>query len=99
MISSDLAHTHTADVMPYGNCSCAEPFDLAVGNWISTMDPYYLLDKASYEQSIGAMSCGYTGLVLLEGMFNASSYSDNIGDIWNSQLLANYHPTYYGMAV
>lgn len=96
IISADLAHTHTANVMPYGNCTCAEPYDEAIGNWIKTMDGIYLLDKASYEQSVGAMSCGYTGFVLLQGMFEQSMKAN---DSWKSQLLANYHPTYYGMAV
>ena len=107
IVSADLAHTHTADVMPYGNCSCAEPYDEAIGQWIETMDETYLLEKASHEQDVGAMSCGYTGFVLLQGMFDASSYDDDNGErmerdvhkMWRSQLLANHHPTYYGMAV
>ena len=96
LISADLAHTHYANVMPYGYCACAEPYDTAIGEWISTMDAEYLLDRASYEQSVGAMSCGYTGFVLLQRMFNGSLDSNAK---WRSQLMANYHPTYYGMAV
>eukprot|EP01083_Nonionella_stella_P311548 1111259_1 len=105
IISADLAHTHTANIMPYGNCSCAEPYDVAIGDWISTMNGQYLLDKASHEQSIGAMSCGYTGFVLLQGMFKGSVENHgilkhkDIHDVWRSILLANYHPSYYGMAV
>eukprot|EP01084_Bolivina_argentea_P181671 313732_1 len=100
IISADLSHTHNANIMPYGNCTCAEPYDIAIGNWINSMNRDYLLNKASYEQSVGAMSCGYTGFVLLQGMFDASIYPNkNIHNIWKSQLLANYHPTYYGMAV
>ena len=82
IISADLAHTHTANVMPYGNCTCAEPYDEAIGNWIATQNRDYLLDKASYEQSVGAMSCGYTGFVLLQGMFDQSKQG---GSNWTSQ--------------
>ena len=92
IISSDLAHTHLASG-PYGYCPCAEPYDLAVGSWASTLNREELISKAAKEQQIGAMSCGFTGLVMLQGMFDASPGQ------WSSSNLANYHPTYYGMMV
>ena len=39
IVSADLAHTYTAESKPYGNCSCAEPYDEAIGQglvpWMS----------------------------------------------------------------
>eukprot|EP01083_Nonionella_stella_P150143 477806_1 len=97
MISADLAHTHyTENAMPYGHCDCAPLFDKAISEWIKTMDRRYLLQTARYEQYKGSKSCGFNGFVLLQGMFDASVEDDTD---WISQLLANYHPTYYGMAV
>eukprot|EP01060_Flectonema_neradi_P005314 TRINITY_DN1351_c1_g1_i1.p1 TRINITY_DN1351_c1_g1~~TRINITY_DN1351_c1_g1_i1.p1 ORF type:complete len:302 (+),score=44.73 TRINITY_DN1351_c1_g1_i1:213-1118(+) len=92
IISSDLAHTHLASG-PYGYCPCAEPYDTAVGKWASTLDRDYLINNAASEQQAGAMSCGFTGLVMLQGMFDSSEGQ------WTSSNLANYHPTYYGMMV
>lgn len=40
-------------------------------------------------QGQGAMSCGFTGLVTLQGFLRSSS--------WSGEVLANAHPTYYGM--
>ena len=37
-----------------------------------------------------ALSCGYTGLVMLDGMVDSN---------WSSDLMALEHPTYYGMMV
>ena len=57
----------------------------------------YLLESAAAEQQNGAMSCGFTGLVTLQGILNSAM---NDSSSWlTSQLQANYHPTYYGMMV
>ena len=89
IISADLAHTHLKSG-PYGFSTAAEPFDKACGAWVTTQDSDKLLTvAASYVDK--ALSCGFTGLVMLNGMLNASP-----GD-WQSQLLANFHPSYYGM--
>merc|ERR1711972_433302 len=65
IISSDLAHTHLASG-PYGFSEAAQPFDVAVGAWGRTLDPAPLLVTA--KALVGkALSCGYTGLVLLHG--------------------------------
>jgi len=37
----------------------------------------------------GAMSCGFTGLVALQGFLKGAG--------WKGTVLANEHPTYYGM--
>ncbi len=38
-----------------------------------------------------ALSCGFTGLVMLDGILKQSE--------WNSHVFANFHPSYYGMMV
>jgi hypothetical protein len=50
------------------------------------------VDAARYVDK--ALSCGYTGLVMLHGMMNAGYLSS-----WYPRLYANYHPSYYGMMV
>merc|ERR1719401_1706996 len=66
VVSADLAHTHLASG-PYGFCPCAQPFDDAVHRWLTTLNRSALTDDAAREQKRGADSCGFTGLVLLEG--------------------------------
>ena len=89
IISADLAHTHLKSG-PYGFSTAAEPFDKACGAWVSTQDSEKLVaEAASYVDK--ALSCGFTGLVMLDGMLKASPFA------WKSRLLANYHPSYYGM--
>ena len=89
IISADLAHTHLKSG-PYGFSTVADPFDQACGEWVTTRDSDKLLVKAaSYVNK--AQSCGFTGMVMLDGMLKASS------EDWTSRLLANYHPSYYGM--
>ncbi|KAK3098992.1 hypothetical protein FSP39_024996 [Pinctada imbricata] len=92
MISADLAHTHSADG-PYGFSKAAEPFDKAVGQWVQLQDPSSLVKTAaSYVDK--ALSCGFTGLVMLQGILGDKRTSQ-----WKPELLANYHPSYYGMMV
>ncbi|XP_050402207.2 protein CA_C1420 [Patella vulgata] len=94
IISADLAHTHSKDG-PYGYSDAAQPFDDACGKWVENLDEQSLTKEAA-SYVIKAKSCGYTGLVMLQGLLSASS-----GGImsWQSQLYANYHPSYYGMMV
>mmetsp|Transcript_84776 Transcript_84776/g.154561 ORF Transcript_84776/g.154561 Transcript_84776/m.154561 type:complete len:135 (+) Transcript_84776:2-406(+) len=94
VVSSDLAHTHLASG-PYGFCSCAQPFDDAVHQWLTKLNSSALITDATEEQKRGADSCGFTGLVLLEGAISATRQSYT----WHSKLWAIEHPTYYGMAV
>jgi len=91
VISSDLAHTHSADG-PYGFSPSAAPFDIACGKWASTLDAEPLLETAGSLLK-DALSCGYTGMVMLHGMIRSS------GVAWQPRLYANFYPTYYGMLV
>ena len=92
VISGDLAHTHSKDG-PYGYSPTAEPFDLACGRWVEFMSSSSLLvDAAGIVDK--ALSCGFTGFVMLQGLFEESS-----GGSWTSELLVNHHPSYYGMLV
>ena len=69
VVSSDLAHTHLASG-PYGFSAAAEPFDEAAGAWAATLDAAPLLENATaiVDQ---ALSCGFTGLVMLHGLVRA----------------------------
>ncbi|KAL9985097.1 hypothetical protein ACROYT_G007462 [Oculina patagonica] len=72
IISADLAHTHLKSG-PYGFSTAAEPFDKASGAWVTTQDSDKLaVEAASYVDK--ALSCGFTGLVMLDGMLKASLY-------------------------
>ena len=93
LISSDLAHTHLANG-PYGYSPAAKPFDAAIGRWAT--DPLahasaLLKEAAGLEAH--ALSCGFTGLVMLHGALLAEKPR------WSPHLLANRAPTYYGMMV
>ncbi|XP_033634982.1 protein TTE1956-like [Asterias rubens] len=92
IISADLAHTHDKNG-PYGFSPSAEPFDQACSQWAATLDEEALLKTAAgYVNS--ALSCGYTGMVMLHGLMREASLSS-----WSSKVYANYHPSYYGMMV
>ncbi|GAU94048.1 hypothetical protein RvY_05892 [Ramazzottius varieornatus] len=92
IISADLAHTHQKDG-PYGYSPSAQPFDDAVGTWLKTLDATSLLQTAAgYVNE--ALSCGYTGLVMLHGMLSEGGLKR-----WTPKLLINGHPTYFGMAL
>ncbi|XP_078689939.1 uncharacterized protein LOC144921127 isoform X1 [Branchiostoma floridae x Branchiostoma belcheri] len=90
VVSADLAHTHSADG-PYGFSPAAQPFDQACGEWASTLDATPLLVNATSLVD-EALSCGYTGLVMLHAILSTSS-------TWRPTLLVNHHPSYYGMMV
>ena len=98
LISSDLAHTHLASG-PYGYSTAAEPFDAAIGEWASSLADEPLLVRA--RSLVGkALSCGYTGLVLLHGVLTRSSVF--VRDEWRPMRRGPFalaHPTYYGMLV
>ena len=90
IVSADLAHTHDADG-PYGYSPSAQPFDTFVGKWAASRKPLYLLQSAAGLVD-AAKSCGFTGLVMLQGMMSRAN-------VWTSKVLANDHPSYYGMMV
>ncbi|KAL5004934.1 hypothetical protein ScPMuIL_018390 [Solemya velum] len=90
VISADLAHTHSKDG-PYGYSNTSEPFDRACGLWAQTLDGSSLLvTAAGYVDR--ALSCGFTGLVMLHGALSQEGLSS-----WNPKLFAIHHPSYYGM--
>ncbi|CAH1796075.1 unnamed protein product [Owenia fusiformis] len=92
VISGDLAHTHDRDG-PYGYSDAAEPFDQACGRWITAKNRKEIT-KVAASYVTKALSCGYTGFVMLQGMI------DGVGvNSWDFHLHANYHPSYYGMMV
>jgi len=90
-VSTDLAHRWTA-WGPFGYSPSSAPFDVAVGNWARTLQPDYLLKTAATLEP-EAYSCGFLGMVALQGAISAS------GSGWSGRSLANEHPTYYGMMV
>lgn len=111
VVSADLAHTHLASG-PYGYCVCAQPFDDAVNEWVRNFDglpqsaekaAHHLLVDARREQKAGALSCGFTGLVMLQGGLGwlSSGAGEERGEeaLWRGEVLAEFHPTYYGMMV
>ena len=91
IISADLAHTHDKSG-PYGFSWAAEPFDQACGQWVTSLDSNKLLVKAASIVD-KALSCGFTGLVMLDGLMKSANTP------WKSQLHVNLHPSYYGMMV
>jgi aromatic ring-opening dioxygenase LigB subunit len=91
--SSDLAHTHLASG-PYGFSKYAAPFDRNVGLWGSNPKQHanaLLVDAANIE--IYALSCGFPSLVMLHGLLMEDFTR------FKPELLADEHPTYYGMMV
>ena len=98
LVSSDLAHTHLASG-PYGYSASAEPFDEAIGAWASTLADAPLLESAR-SLVADALSCGYTGLVMLHGLLTRSVAFGR--DRWRPMRAGPFalaHPTYYGMLV
>lgn len=98
LISSDLAHTHLQSG-PYGFSPSAQPFDEAIGEWAASLADEPLLGRARSLVS-SALSCGYTGLVMLHGMLTRSTAFGR--DRWRPMRAGPFalaHPTYYGMLV
>jgi len=95
LVSADLSHVHPAAVNPYPpDGAVASAFDAAVGAWAAALDRDKLVVEAA-ALADKALSCGFTGLVLLEAALRASR-----GAPWAPRLLAGpVAPTYYGMAV
>jgi aromatic ring-opening dioxygenase LigB subunit len=91
VISGDLAHTHASDG-PYGLSECAQKFDSIIEQWVQTQKSDLLIDSA-LQVVTDAKSCGYSGLVMLDGLLKEAN------DSYESVLLSNLHPTYFGMLV
>ena len=105
VISCDLAHTHKinggpeAGTEPYGTSVFAEPFDEAIEKW--AQNP---VEKEGMESLLidakgmlmKALSCGYLGLVMLAAGLRTHVLT---GGKLTNEVLARYHPTYFGMMV
>lgn len=78
------------------NASVAAAFDSAVGAWAGSLNETALLVDAAGVAN-AAMSCGFTGIVLLHGALRAGA--GGLG-AWAPALTAGPSaPTYYGMLV
>jgi hypothetical protein len=95
LVSADLSHVHPAGVNPYPpNGAVAAAFDAAIGEWAAALDRDKLIVEAA-ALADDALSCGFTGMVLLEAALRASR-----GAPWAPRLLSGPSaPTYYGMVV
>ena len=95
LASADLAHTHPAAVNPYPpNASAAGTFDAAAGEWAAALDADALLRRAGAVVD-DALSCGFTGMVLLHAALAAAPGGLRA---WTPRLEAPpVAPTYYGM--
>jgi aromatic ring-opening dioxygenase LigB subunit len=95
VVSSDLAHTHRADG-PYGYSPDAAVFDDAIMKWADTGDADYLLQTAAAVVDT-SKSCGYTGLVIAEGILRAARADEKDVKKLRDDLPVYSAPTYYGM--
>ena len=95
LVSADLSHVHSAGVNPYPpNDAVAARFDAAVGVWAAALDRDALVVTAA-GLADEALSCGFTGLVLLEGALRAA----RAAPFTPSLMAGPSAPTYYGMMV
>jgi aromatic ring-opening dioxygenase LigB subunit len=96
IISGDLAHRHRADG-PYGYSNASQPMDEALGRWATNPceNADDLLRTAASLQK-QALSCGFTGFVLLHGILCGDYPWVNK---WTAQVLVNRNATYFGMMV
>ena len=92
VISADLAHKHLSSG-PFGYSNQSDAFDKACGIWAETLSANALLETAAAVVD-EVYSCGYTGLVTLHGTLSKVGLAE-----WMPQLLANRHPSYYGMMI
>jgi aromatic ring-opening dioxygenase LigB subunit len=87
IVSADLAHTHQKEG-PYGYYKHAEVVDSQIEQWVLDFSFYSPLSNDKLSR---ALCCGYTGLVLLNGILSLREYKPRI--------LTRSSPTYYGMMV
>lgn len=91
VVSTDLAHRHWANTT-FGFSPDAAIFDSYMGKWGSTLDDDALMGARVLGMVDHIYSCGYLGMVLLQGVLAAS------GHAWEAVLTAESSaPTYYGM--
>ncbi|PNH02248.1 hypothetical protein TSOC_011792, partial [Tetrabaena socialis] len=90
VVSGDLAHTWASDG-PYGFSEAAGRFDAAAQQWARDLDRGALLKGAA--KAVGeAKSCGFPGMVVLQGVMDGVKPDD-----MHSVLLQYGRPSYYGM--
>lgn len=100
LISADLSHTHRADG-PYGYSPASNPFDESIRIWATSPceNQDALLQRATGLQP-RALSCGYTGMVLLHGILCGTerpTASATTTSMWESEVFVDKNVTYYGM--
>lgn len=83
---------------PYGYNRAAQLYDDAVGRWVTTLQPDVLLEEAARYVD-DAKTCGFSGLVMLQGMLQSLSSVTRWSQSAAGACLANEHPTYFGMMV
>lgn len=107
LISGDMSHTHQASG-PYGYSNASAAFDAAVGTWATNPCQHAsALLKTARELQSNALSCGFTGMVLLHGMLcgdlelDDDNHSGSSSRKWepldNDRVFVNRNATYYGM--
>ena len=93
VISGDWAHTHQEDG-PYGFSETALRFDETIAEWLETLhlknDQWIQAKTKAADLVNSALSCGYTGLMFLDGIVQTN---------WTGKLHEIGAPSYYGMAV
>ena len=111
LISGDLSHTHRPDG-PYGYSNTSEPYDRAIGTWAANpCHPDHAKELLTTARNLQphALSCGFTGFVLLHGIlcYGGSSAAaaarrntlDRPLESWEATVLVHTNATYFGMAV
>lgn len=99
LISGDLSHRHRTDG-PYGYSNTSRPMDDALGKWATAPceNANELLHTAAGLQN-DALSCGFTGFVLLHGIICGKEDAPRTVPEWSSRMLVNRNATYFGMMV
>ena len=94
-----MAHTHVS-WGPYGYSPSAKRYEKAVDRWLNQKPENYTESRVTSwesirtEQAAGAMSCGFTGLAMIEGAWREA---EKTFDNWIPHVYAHEVPTYYGM--
>jgi aromatic ring-opening dioxygenase LigB subunit len=108
VVSCDLSHYHSKDpTSPYEFNEDAVPFDNFCVDWaqldlsLEEVDGSNekLLDEGGGSLADHIGSCGYTGLVILQGVLTSCVKDPVEGKTFKANFLEYSWPTYYGMMV
>jgi len=110
VISCDLSHAHSADpTSPYPFDKDAVPFDNFVTTWAKiNIDSSQVPPDSESNQALLSnggslvnhiLSCGYTGLVLLQGILTSAAADPDQPLQFTANLMDYSWPTYFGMMV